>query len=326
MRKIFLLLLLILSGQLIFAQVAKDTLSAADKALLDSMLANDEFLNMLDQKTGSYTDIYVSAGNGLFSENNQAVNATGVSNQIVLTPGVVYHFKGGFSIGAAGFFTKEDGSSGMSLYQTGLSAAYDYDGDAVKAGISYTRFLSDRNKYNTKSLYQNDLFSYVKKAKGIIQPGLSLGFASGNYKEVFKTKYRRPLIGDTILVKDSTNNKASYFSATISVGHDFSIYKIFSDKDELDIVPSVFLNSGSDKTTITHTNRLYDRLPANSRLKKTQAENNKFQLQSLAFSLDLTYSIGKFFIQPNIYLDYYLPSTTSKRFSSIYSLTAGFSF
>ena len=98
MRKIFLLLLLILSGQLIFAQVAKDTLSAADKALLDSMLANDEFLNMLDQKTGSYTDIYVSAGNGLFSENNQAVNATGVSNQIVLTPGVVYHFKGGFSI------------------------------------------------------------------------------------------------------------------------------------------------------------------------------------------------------------------------------------
>ena len=134
------------------------------------------------------------------------------------------------------------------------------------------------------------------------------------------------MIGDTILVKDSTNNKASYFSATISVGHDFSIYKIFSDKDELDIVPSVFLNSGSDKTTITHTNRLYDRLPANSRLKKTQAENNKFQLQSLAFSLDLTYSIGKFFIQPNIYLDYYLPSTTSKRFSSIYSLTAGFSF
>ena len=326
MRTFYLLLLFCFTSQLLFAQVSKDTLSPADKVLLDSMLANDEFLKMMDQKTGSYTDIFVSVGNGLFSENNQAVNATGVSNQIVLTPGVSYHFKGGFSIGAAGFFTKDEGSSGMSLYQTGLSAGYDYDGDAVKAGISYTRFLSDRNKYNTKSLYQNDIFGYLKKAAGIIQPGVTFGFANGNYKEVFKTKYRRPLIGDTVLVRDSTNNKTSYFSATISVEHDFIIYKVFSDKDELDIIPSVFLNSGSDKTTITHTNRLYDRLPANSRLKKTQAENNKFQLQSLAFSLDLTYSIGKFFIQPNIYLDYYLPSTTSKRFSSIYSVTAGFSF
>lgn len=326
MRKIFLSLLFCFAGQMMFAQVVKDTLSPADKVLLDSMLSNDEFLKMMDQKTGSYTDIYVSFGNGLFSENNQAVNATGVSNQIVITPGVVYHFKGGFSIGAAGFFTKEDGSSGMSLYQTGLSAAYDYEGPAVKTGISYTRFLSDRNKYNTKSLYQNDFYGYIKKASGMIQPGLSLGYANGNYKEVFKTKYRRPLIGDTILVKDSTNNKSSYFSATVFIEHNFNIYKVFSEKDELDIVPSLLLNSGSDKTTITHTNRLYDRLPANSRLKKTQAENNKFQLQSLAFSLDLTYSVGKFFIQPNIYLDYYLPSTTSKRLSSIYSVTAGFSF
>ncbi len=320
-----LLLLFVFSCLVVSAQVTRDTLSLRDKASLDSMIQNDELLQMMKDKDKSYFDISAGFGNGTFSEHNQAVNATGVTNQLVITPSVNYHFKGGFSLGATAFLTK-DSNSNLSLYQTGISAAYDYAGDKVNAGISYVRYLTDRNKYNTKSLYQNDFYGYIKKASGIIQPGIALGFANGNYKEVYLSKFRRPLIGDTILVKDSTNNKTSYFSATASIEHDFYIYNVFSSADELDIVPSLIINAGSDKTNITHTNRLYDRLPANSIRKKNVAENNKFQLQSVAFSLDLTYMIGKFFIQPNVYFDYYLPSTTSKRFSSIYSVTIGFSF
>jgi hypothetical protein len=54
--------------------------------------------------------------------------------------------------------------------------------------------------------------------------------------------------------------------------------------------------------------------------------NNKFQLQSVAASADLTYSTGKFFLQSNLYVDYYLPETTTKRLSAIYTVTAGLTF
>ena len=301
----------------------KDTLSRSDKAALDSMIKNDEFLKLLDKT--STVDISIGIGNGSFSGANLAVNATGVTNQIVFTPALFYHHKSGFSVGISPFFTKD--SSKMVLYQTGLTASYDYYGKDVNTGVSYTRYLSDANKYNNKSLYQNDIFAYLKKAKGLIQPGISIGYASGNYKEVNLVTFIPPLPAPQVprLVRDSTNNKASYFSFSASAEHDFSWYNVFDKDDEFDLVPSLIVNTGSDKNTATHTNRLYDRLPKLSNRKKV-TENNKFQLQSIAASLDITYTIGKFYLQPNIYVDYYLPSTTAKRLSSIFSVVAGITF
>ena len=327
MQKIYLFLFLIITT-CSSALAQKDSLSKSDKALLDSMMANDEFLKLLKEDAKSSFDISIGVGNGSFSSDNQAANATGVTNQLIFTPSMVYHTKSGFSFGVTAFLT-DDSAKKTTLYQTGISAAYDYYGKAVHAGISYTRFLSDTKKYNSKSLYQNDIYSYIKKAKGILQPGLSLGFSNGEFKEWEWASFvlRRPLNprGDTTIIgRDSTNNKASYFSASFSVEHDFSIYTVFSKDDELDIVPSLIVNCGSDNFTQTHTNKLFSR-KAFSKFKRVDA-NNKFQLQSVAASIDFTYSIRKFFLQPNLYLDYYLPETTAKRFTAIYSVTAGLTF
>jgi len=109
-----------------------------------------------------------------------------------------------------------------------------------------------------------------------------------------------------------------------TVGHDFAFYNLLSKKDELDFTPTLMLNMGSDKLTQTHTNRIFDR-PALSRRKKSDF-TNKFQLQSVAASFDFTYMVKKFFIQTILYLDYYLPETTENRFSTIFSVNAGFSF
>lgn len=303
-----------------------DSLSKADKALLDSMMANDEFLKMMGGKDKNTFDISIGIGNGAFSTYNKAANATGISNQVIFTPSVAYRLKNGLSLGVTGYLTDESGKT--TLYQTGVTAGYDYYGKKVLAGISYTRFLSDADKYNSKSLYQNDFYGYVRRAKGVIQPGLALGYSTGNYKEaVFRSfilqRYLRP---DTLIRgMDSTNNKVSYFSASLSAGHEFILYKIFSKKDELDIEPSVMINMGSDKLTQVHTNKIFDRFRKLSTLKKEESAN-KFQLQSVAASVNFTYGIGKFFLQPSIYLDYYLPETTSKRLTSIYAVTAGFSF
>ena len=321
MLKIYLLIFIIAAGFSV-AVAQTDSLSAKDKAMLDSMMENDEFLKMMKEQSKNSVDISVGLGNGAFSSSNNAANATGIDNQIIFTPSIIYHTKNGFSFGATGFLTS-DSANKLELYQTGISAAYDYYGKKVLAGFSYTRYLSDKNKYNTKSLYQNDFYGYIKRAKGILQPGLTSGFANGNYKEVVLVLRKRPLLGDT-LVRDSTSNKASYFSVSGSVEHDFSFYKLFSKDDKLDFVPSLIVNFGSDKLTQTHLNKVFNRQILSSR-KRVEA-TNKFQLQSVAASFDFTYGIGKFFLQPNVYLDYYLPETTATRFAAIFSVTAGVSF
>jgi hypothetical protein len=161
-----------------------------------------------------------------------------------------------------------------------------------------------------------------------LQPGLALGYSNGNYKEASYTSFilKRLLRPDTLISGfDSTINKASYFSASVSVEHEFSFYKLFSKDDGLDFTPALVINCGSDKNTQTHTNKIYDRIRKLNSVKKVES-NNKFQLQSAAASFDFTYAIGKFFLQPNLYLDYYLPETTANRFSAIFSVTAGVSF
>lgn len=331
MQKIYLLLCTaLLCCTLSFAQTT-DSLSKQDKALLDSMMEKDEFLKLLKDDPKNSVDVSIGIGNGSFSAHNNAANATGVDNKIIFTPSVVYRLKSGFNFGATAFLTS-DSAKGTELYQTGLSAGYEYDGKAVTTGITYTRYLSDKNKYNTKSLYQNDIYAFIKKAKGIIQPGLSLGFNNGEYKEadIASVLLKRPLNprGDTVITGiDSTTNKASYFSVTANIEHDFSFYKLFSKDDELDFTPSLMLNFGKDNLEQTHTNTINRPLVKKllAQRKKT-VPTNTFEVQSVAASFDFTYSVGKFFLQPNVYLDYYLPETTTKRLTAIYSITAGFSF
>lgn len=326
MQKIILLVILFSFNLLmVFAQT--DSLSAKDKAMLDSMMANDEFLKLMQGKEKNIVDISMAIGNGAFSSHNNAANATGTINQIVFTPSIMYQTKSGFSFGLTGFLTNNNTGT-INLYQTGISAAYDFYGEKVLTGISYTRYLSDKNKYNSKALYQNDIFGYIKKASGIIQPGLSLGFANGNYKEAGFTSFilKRLLRPDTLISGiDSTDNKVSYFSASVSAEHHFNFKKIFSGKDGVDFTPSLIINFGSDKNTQTHTNRIFDRIRKLNSVKRVES-TNQFQLQSIATSFNITYSSGKFYVQPSLYLDYYLPETTSGRFSSIYSVAAGFSF
>jgi hypothetical protein len=332
MLKYLLLLCFWFIGLSVKAQT--DSLTKEEKRLLDSMFKNDEFIKLMMKKDKNYLDVSMGIGNGEFSTNNNAANATAVNRQLIYTPAVTYRLKNGLSFGVSPFITG-DSSGKPEIYQTALTAGYDYYGKTIYAGGSYTRYLSNQNKYNSKSLYQNDLFAYIKLAKGILQPGITMGYVTGKYKETSFVTFKRlihlpnppPNGRDTLIIitgKDSTDNKTSYFSAAATVGHDFAFYNVFSKKDEFDFIPTLILNMGSDRLTQTHTNRIFDRPALSSR--KKSSFSNKFQVQSIAASLDFTYMVKKFFIQPVFYFDYYLPETTENRFSAIFSVTAGFSF
>jgi hypothetical protein len=325
------LLLLCFSFVAASAMAQTDSLSKEDKRLLDSMFKNDEFIKLM-KKDKNYLDVSIGIGNGEFSASNNAANAKGVDKQLIYTPAVTYRLKNGLSFGISAFITG-DSNGKPEVYQTALTAGYDYYGKTIYAGGSYTRYLSNQNKYNSKSLYQNDLSAYIKLAKGILQPGINVGYVAGSYKETSNVTFQRPvrnpsppptIIYTTVSGKDSTDNKTSYFTISATVGHDFAFYNVFSKKDELDFIPTLILNMGSDKLTQTHTNKIFDR-PAFSSRKKSDY-TNKFQIQSVAASLDFTFMIKKFFIQPVVYFDYYLPETTENRFSTIFSITTGFSF
>lgn len=307
-------------GKFIHAQQTE--LSPADKAALDSMLAEDEFVKMfLAKPDSSYFDLSIGIGNGAFSTHNLAENATGTTNQLIFTPAFFYHHKSGLAIGITPFLTSDSGH--LNLYQTGITASYDYSDKKIDAGISYTRYLSDTKKYNTKSLYQNDLYGYLKSAKGFIRPGFALGYSIGKYKTVDLQTIKRPLLGDTA-INDTTQNKASYFSVSASASHKFMFFNVLSKNDELDFVPALLINAGSDQTTTTHQNKIFNRRVFN-KFKRVEASNT-FQLQSVGLSLPLLYGIRKFYLQPELYIDYYIPSTAAKRLNGYFSLAAGICF
>jgi hypothetical protein len=315
-----LLLLFLIVGKCACAQ--KTEFTPAEKAALDSMLAEDEFFKMLlENKDSSYFDLGIGVGNGAFSTHNLAENATGTTNHLIFTPAFSYHHKSGFAIGITPFLATD--SNHLDLYQTGIAASYDHSGNKADAGISYTRYLSNSKKYNTKSLYQNDLYGYIRRSKGMIQPGIAIGYASGNYKAVDLQAFKRPLLGDTT-INDTTHNQASYFSVSASAGHKFRFYKLLAKNDELDFTPSLLLNAGSDKITSTHQNKIFNRRVLNKF--KRMESSNTFQLQSVGLSLACIYGVRKFYVQPGVYMDYYIPSTTAKRFNGYFTIAAGISF
>jgi hypothetical protein len=279
-------------------------------------------------KPKSYFDVSLGIGNKLFSVNNNSVNASQSQVQkIFFTPSIAYYHKSGFSIAITPYLTNDSGA--MKVYQTAITPSYDYEGDNFAAGVSYTRYLADNKSYNTNATYQNDLFGYFKYTKPVIQPSLSLGFSNGSYNEINLVSFK-PIIGPEKIVKDSTNNTISDFSLSIGIEHSFQFDSVFSTKGSLYFTPQLVLNTGSGKYSTTHVNKLLVKAAQrNKRVKSsslTESGRIPFEFQSLALSLTADYSIGKFTVSPNVYFDYYLPTTTENRFSTIFSLSLGYAF
>lgn len=333
MRKACFIFFFLLS-QYSYAQ--KDSLTAAEKLMLDSLIANDPFLQLLsNQKQKDNIYLSLGAGNGGFSTHNNAANATGYVKQLIIMPAVNFYSAKGINAGITGFITNDD-TRKDDLYQLGITLGYGYEGKKINTGISYTRYVRTGSEYNSRSLYQNDLYGYIKKAKGWLRPGLSAGFVSGTYKEWDWLTYERtvhlpnppPFGRDTVLrlrTKDSTKNQTNYFSLTAEVRHKYSFYEVFSKKDAFGFTPALMVNFGSANLTQAHTSAIFERSRILSRYKKSEL-SDRFQVQSIALSLDGLFTIDHFFLQPNLYFDYYLPATTHKRFSSIFSVAAGFYF
>lgn len=331
MLKTLTILLLSFAG-ISFAYAQEKGLSKADKRALDSMFQNDEFIKLLKDRDYSYFDVNVGMGNGVFSINNNSLNAEQTeTNKIFFSPSIGYNHKSGFSITFSGFLASD--SSKLKMYQYAINPAYTYDDKNINAGISYTRFIKGSGTSFQISPFQNDIYASGTYKKLWIQPGIAVGYSTGKIVEYYDTSFLFTppnLPPRMVYIRDTITTRVKGFSLTASATHEWTFQHLLVDKDALSIQPAFLVNAGLQHWSISHSSSLTKRRPIVQYLLKSRygdgATTESFTLQSLAFLADVTYYIGKFYIEPQLYLDYYLPSTTAKRFTTVFSVTAGIAF
>jgi len=310
-----------------FAQ--KTTFTEAEKATLDSMFQDDEFMNMLKTALNPKSYFIVSAGigNSYFSTRNKQINASQLESKMVITPSVAYFHKSGLAITATAFLSEFNGQS--DFYQYSLSPSYSLTkSKKISATLSYTHMFTRNGYEGYASPIKNEFYGNIYLKKPWLQPGISLGLSGGRY-----TDYRRfdtVINGIRRIFTDTAKTRLTALSMNAFIQHEFEYYKLLSKKDGISIKPQLILNAGSQKFTIVHTNPLITRLKARNsvRFKNLGAKSDKssFNIQSLAFNLDVNYVIGKFGFEPQVYLDYYLPETTDQRFTAVYSFVISYAF
>lgn len=330
MNKIYLSIALIIICGHCFSQQ-----NTSDKQIMDSLIKNDDFLSDLNSldNSSSYVKLNVGIGNKLFSEKNNSLNALDQNKSLVFSPSIEYFNRTGFGLLAAGFLVNNNNKAGF--YQYALTPSYDYlTGKKIDAGISFTKFFIKDKYSNVSSPIQNDLYIYANLKKPWLRPGLSFGYSAGNENEInfidttviMQNRSVRIQSADTVTTKINTVS----FSATLS--HTFSAYDILKTDDALVFVPQLSLNTGSNKYNVTHESSLKVYRPF-KKITKTRIRNFAekstppvFQVESIGWDMDVSYTIGKFIFEPEIYLDYYLPATNEKRFTQVFSFNVGYTF
>ncbi len=332
MYKVLIFLLAISSCSWVYGQT--DSLTREEKRALDSMFKNDDFIKLMLGKKKSFFDINIGIGNGIFSLKNNALNAgVSVTNKTFYTPSAGYYHKSGLAVSVRGFLTADN--SRLKMYQFAISPSYVYTNKNIDAGISYTRFIEGSSAGFEVSPFKNDLYGSVVYKKTWIEPGLALGYSSGKQVAYFDTAfwYTSPLYpypARVIHISDTITTKLRAFSLIVSATHKWNYYKLINAKDAIQLQPVLFLNAGSLRWNTSHSSSLNNRRTFVQNYLKDRygdgSESSSFKLQSAALLMQITYYIGPFYIQPQGYLDYYLPATTEKRLTALFSVTTGFSF
>ncbi len=333
MLRIFIISLFLSAGQIAFAQL--DSLSKEDLRMLDSMFKNDEFVKLMmsQQKRKSYFDVNFGVGNQLFSLKNNAFNAGQTqTNKTYYTPAVAYNHKSGIGIMVNGSVASDDDK--LKVYQYVISPSYTYNNKKFVAGISYSRYIEGEATGFVVNPFSHDFYASGLYKRTWIQPGIALGYSFGKVLDYYDTTITFIPSGSTdprtVRIQDTISTRLSSFSVTVSASHTFSFWKFLHKKDALQLQPTIMLNAGSQKWNVTHSNSLFDRRPFIQNYFKRRFGDGqttlKFNLQSAGVLTGLTYYYGKFYLQPQLYLDYYLLETFEKRLTSLFSVTAGFAF
>lgn len=355
-RLLLYILVLGLSVQCVLAQ--KDT--ARNNAII-SEIDYDELFTELDgfidslTKPQSFTLVNISAGNRMFNYINNTTSTIQSNKNLSFSPSVGYFNKNGLGINVAAAIVKEENR--LNAYQYLATVSYDY----VKkrnflTGVSYTRyFTKDSLSFYTSPL-QNEAFAYLSYRKSFVKPTLSASFGWGSRSEVEEREHiittlikkgrgksgnngngngngngSGTIVEDIIVEEINTIESVRDLNVTFSLSHDFNWLDVFISDDIVRFSPQISITGGTQKfgfnqniiakgnSKILNGNTLFG--PQSYSLD----EKTKFQPLAVTTFLKSEFSKGKFFFQPQLVFDYYLPEAAQK-LTTTFVVSSGFMF
>ncbi len=313
-------------------QTALDSLFARgdSTAILDSLLKDfDAYLDSLT-KPRSFFSVNMGIGNGYFSFENKNSVFLSNSQRLIVTPSAGYYHKSGLGITATGFLLLD--ADNTQFYQFAVTPSYDYIGNKkLGFGFAFTRYFEKDSLPFYTTPIGNELFGYFTYKKWWIRPTVSVSYGWGSKTEyqqkqtlIWRERLQRYDRG-FVYIKNEESVKD--FATIFSIKHDFDFYRVFTKKDGFTITP-VILFTASTQSFGFNTSYQYsinafraNLLPSNQNI----SDQSLYKPQSFTFILRTDYNVGKFFLMPQLLLDYYIPET-EKHLNTGYSLTAGFNF
>jgi hypothetical protein len=307
--------------------------TSVDDMAIDTSMDYDELMNDLDLfldsilSPRSYFLANLSVGQGYFNFTNRTNTRIKSTQKFVWSPTLGYYAKGGFGVTLSGSMVRD--SVRLKFYQLSLSPSYDYlKNRKLAAGISYIRyFTKDSLPFYTSPL-QNEVNAYFLWRKSWLKPSIAASYGWGSRSEYNKRQRFIARLLKRAVVITNTEESIADFSLTFSLRHDFYWLNIFSKKDNIRFSPQLSFAGGSQKFGFNQTSGTYVSNSDNvlySAGSVNLDKEMKFQPLSLTLYLRAEYSVGKFFIQPQLLLDYYFPGE-DKNFTTLFSLNLGFMF
>jgi hypothetical protein len=308
---------------------------AVDTSLDYEDMMNDlgDFLDSL-LAPRSYLLISASASRGYFNYKNKAGTKIETKAQMIFSPVIGYYHKSGPGLTISSNGTNTD--KGFPLYQYIITPSFDFiKSSKWVGGISYSRYIDKDSLEFYLTPLQNELNAYFLYRKSWLQPGVSFAYGWGSSEDVKKNeryikllRLRRKV---PIIVTTNTQESISDFSINASLRHTFYWLALSKHNDYIKFTPMLVLSTGTQKYGFNQTTSVASQnviqIASIDGIRKNENLDNttKFQPLSLTLYLRPEYNIGKFFIQPQLLLDYYFPGTDNK-FTAVASLNAGFMF
>jgi len=309
-----------------------------DAALIDTTIDYDQLFRDFDDfmdsilAPRSYFLMSISAGKGFYNFENKSTYDITTSKKLTYSPTLGYYHKSGLGITLNGYLV-DDGAK-MNFFQTAVTPSFDFlKNKNFATGISFTKFFTKDSLSFYTTPIQNELYAYFTYRKWWLRPMLALSYGWGSRsdyeaREVLLQDLRLRRRGFTYI---NTEEKVSDFSLMASVRHDFYWLDVFTYHDHIRVTPQLTFTSGTQKFGFNQSSTTYATGIRNSSNVLYNTDNFylddelKFQPLSLTLFLRSEYTLGKFFIQPQLAFDYFFPAST-KQFNTLFSVNAGFMF
>jgi hypothetical protein len=292
--------------------------------------------------------------NSSLSINNKALNAQQINNPFVLSTALNYRHKTGITLGLEPRYVLQRGQTGF--LQSAFTAGYLVGSQSTyQAGFSYTYYLKNNRFSSIATPYSSEWYAFGQMEKWKINPLLSIGYSIGKYNENMVTDssfllnrpFPRP---DTLIsfrIYDTLRVRLRDFSLTTGLTKRF-LFNAKSSKPLIAFTPSLLLFFAQSNYDVEYTSvsvfsprvqlilqqrplfreellkQLRKQFPG---LNETRnfLNTTRFTLQSIGMNLDAVIYLKKFFINPQVYLDYYLIDNRNQ-LNAFYNLEAGIIF